>query len=66
MASEWGTSPQPKEAIMNDPYDHDDHCRALLEMWQAEDAEATDEEIDDYSDYHCDSAMEAGLFGSEA
>ena len=21
---------------------------------------------DDYSDYHCDSAMEAGLFGSEA
>ncbi len=65
---------------MNDPYGHDDHCRALLEMWQAEDAEATDraeelaqwrsiqqeEEIDDYSDYHCDSAMEAGLFGSEA
>lgn len=51
---------------MNDPYDHDDHSRALLEMWQAEDAEATDEEIDDYSDYHCDSAMEAGLWGSEA
>ncbi len=21
---------------------------------------------DDYSDYHCDSAMEAGLFGSDA
>ena len=23
-------------------------------------------EVDDYSDYYCDSATEAGLFGSEA
>jgi|TARA_Y100000296_G_scaffold48509_1_gene55573 hypothetical protein len=50
---------------MYDPYDHDDHCRALLEMWQAEDAADADEE--GYRpDWDCDSAAEAGLFGSDA
>jgi len=72
MASEWGTSPQPKEAIMSDPYDHEysheTYCRREREAYLIEEGLIPDPEAeaDDYSDYHCDSAMEAGLFGSEA
>ena len=63
---EWGTSPQPKEAIMNDPYSHEAYCRDMLEAEMIEDGLIPDPEADDYSDYYCDSAAEAGLFGSEA